>query len=74
VPTDICQEFGTRLRKLRKKHGWSQITMAETLGIDRSYLAELETGKIEPCLRNLQLIADGFGISIDALLRGIGKK
>src|SRR6516164_7003007 len=51
--------------------GWSQIYMAEKLGIDRSYLSELESGKIEPCLRNLELIADGFGIAVDVLLRGI---
>ncbi len=45
--------------------------MAEKLGIDRSYLSELESGKVEPCLRNLELIADGFGITIDALLKGM---
>jgi len=34
----------------------------ERLGIDRSYLAEVETGKIEICLRNLALIAQAFGL------------
>ena len=48
--------------------------MAEKLGIDRSYLSELENGKIEPCLRNLELIADGFGITVDVLLRGIERE
>jgi transcriptional regulator with XRE-family HTH domain len=48
--------------------------MAEKLGIDRSYLSELEGGKIEPCLRNLELIADGFGIAVDVLLRGIERE
>jgi transcriptional regulator with XRE-family HTH domain len=47
--------------------------MAEKLGIDRSYLSELESGKIEPCLRNLELIADGFGVTVDVLLRGIAR-
>ena len=47
--------------------------MAGRLGIDRSYLSELETGKIEPCLRNLVLIADGFGIPVNVLLRGIAR-
>ena len=47
--------------------------MAEKLGIHRSYLSELETGKIEPCLRNLELIADGFGITVEVLLKGVGK-
>jgi len=36
--------------------------MSERLGIDRSYLAEVETGKIEVCLRSLALIAQAFGL------------
>jgi transcriptional regulator with XRE-family HTH domain len=43
--------------------------MSERLGIDRSYLAEVETGKIEVCVRNLALIADGFGIKPWQLLK-----
>jgi len=74
VSTDICERFGIHLRKLRTDRGWSQIYMAEKLGIDRSYLSELEGGKIEPCLRNLELIADGFGIAVDVLLRGIERE
>lgn len=34
--------------------------MSERLGIDRSYFAEVETEKIELCVRNLGLIAEGF--------------
>ena len=73
MSNDICERFGIRLKKLRTERGWSQIHMAEKLGIDRSYLSELESGKIEPCLRNLELIADGFGITVDVLLRGIAR-
>ena len=36
--------------------------MSERLGIDRSYLAEIESGKIEVCLRNLALIAQGVDL------------
>jgi hypothetical protein len=32
-----------------------------------------ETGKIEPCLRNLELIGDGFGITVDVLLKGVAR-
>jgi hypothetical protein len=34
--------------------------MSERLGIECSYLAEVETGKIGMCLRNLALIAEAF--------------
>jgi len=43
--------------------------MAERLGIDRSYLAEVETGKIEVCLRNLALIAEAFDLKAWQLLK-----
>jgi transcriptional regulator with XRE-family HTH domain len=45
--------------------------MADVLGIDRSYLSEIETGKKDPSLRVLKTIADGFSISLSQLLRGL---
>ncbi len=45
--------------------------MAEMLGIDRSYLSEIETGKKDPSLRVLKTIADGFEIGLSQLVRGL---
>ena len=67
--TDICVRLGRRIRSLRLKQGWTQFEMSERLGIDRSYLAEVETGKIELCVRNLALIAEGFGLKPWQLLK-----
>jgi transcriptional regulator with XRE-family HTH domain len=66
---DICVQLGRRIRTLRQKHGWTQFEMSERLGIDRSYLAEVETGKIEVCLRNLALIAQAFDLKAWQLLK-----
>jgi transcriptional regulator with XRE-family HTH domain len=44
--------------------------MAELLGIDRSYLSEIETGKKDPSLRVLKALADGFKLSLSQLLKG----
>jgi transcriptional regulator with XRE-family HTH domain len=41
------------------------------LGIDRSYLSEIEAGKKDPGLRLLKTIADGFKLTLSALLRGL---
>ena len=41
--------------------------MAEKLGLDRSYLADLERGKRNVSLLNLELISKGFGLSISQL-------
>jgi transcriptional regulator with XRE-family HTH domain len=45
--------------------------MAERLGIDRSYLSEIETGKKDPSLTILQTIAAGFQLSLSQLLKGL---
>jgi transcriptional regulator with XRE-family HTH domain len=42
--------------------------MAEHMGLDRSYLSDLERGKKEICIRNLELIAVAFGITLSKLL------
>jgi transcriptional regulator with XRE-family HTH domain len=69
VSTDIRVVLGNRVRSLRLKHGWTQVDLAEMLGIDRSYLSEIETGKKDPSLRVLKTIADGFQLSLSQLLR-----
>lgn len=45
MSTDIREGSGERLRRLRKKRGWTQAKMSQVLGLDRSYLAEIEGGK-----------------------------
>lgn len=64
---DIRINFGERLRHLRKRRGWTQAEMADILGLDRSYLADVERGKRNICLLNLKVIADGLKISISQL-------
>jgi transcriptional regulator with XRE-family HTH domain len=47
LSSDICKRVGSRIRELRNARGWTQFEMSERIGLDRSYLAEVETGKIE---------------------------
>jgi transcriptional regulator with XRE-family HTH domain len=42
--------------------------MAEHVGIDRSFISDLENGKKEICLRNLEVIAEAFHLSISQLM------
>jgi transcriptional regulator with XRE-family HTH domain len=41
--------------------------MAERVGIDRSFLADVERGKRNISILNLELIAHGFKISLSQL-------
>jgi transcriptional regulator with XRE-family HTH domain len=70
VSTDIRVRLGNRVRALRRERQWTQVELAEMLGIDRSYLSEIETGKKDPSLRVLKTIAEGFGLSLSQLLLG----
>ncbi|MGC2161075.1 MAG: helix-turn-helix transcriptional regulator [Silvibacterium sp.] len=65
---NITVRFGQRLRKLRREKGWTQVQMADALGIDRSYISDMEKGKKNVCLPTLEVMALGFDISISKML------
>ncbi len=71
MASDIRARFGARVRKLRRQKGWSQVELAERFGIDRSYIADIERGKRNVCLFNIELIAKGFGLSLSQLFSRI---
>jgi transcriptional regulator with XRE-family HTH domain len=68
VSTDICVRLGKRLRTLRKQRRWTQVYMAEHVGIDRSFISDLENGKKEVCIRNLEVLAATFEMTLSQLL------
>ncbi len=71
MSNDVCQDFGKRLRQLRTKQGWSQEELAYRVGMDVSYLSEIENGKKEPCLRKIKELAQGLGITVSRLMQGL---
>jgi transcriptional regulator with XRE-family HTH domain len=66
--------FGKRLRQLRKARGLSQIEMAHQFGIDRGHISEMESGKKNVCLPMLEVLAQGFRVTISELMKGVWKK
>ena len=74
VSTFIASRFGERLRELRKLRGWTQVRLAEELGIDRSYISDMENGKKNVCLPTMEVIAQGFEISLAQLVRGLDRE
>lgn len=67
----LWRRFGKRIRTLRLKRKWSQEEFAFRVGMDVSYLSELENGKKEPCLTRIQRMAKGFGMTISELMKGV---
>ena len=50
---------------------WTQVEAADSLGLDRSYLSEIENGKKDPSLRVLKTLAVGFHVTLSDLLRDL---
>jgi len=67
MPDYLLVRLGDRIRKLRKARGWTQAEMAERVGIDRSFLADVERGKRNISILNVELIAKGFKVSLSRL-------
>lgn len=71
MATDICEQFGDNLRRIRRKCGFTQEELAHRVGMDVSYLSQLENGRKEPCLRKMKEISQALEIPLRQLLRGI---
>jgi transcriptional regulator with XRE-family HTH domain len=68
MPGDLLVRLGDRIQKLRKRRGWTQVVMAEKIGLDRSFIADVERGKRNISILNLELIAKGLELSLPRLL------
>ena len=64
----LLKKIGTNIRILRKKLNLSQIDLAVAVGIDRSYLSEIENGKRNVSIMLLQNIATILAVKIEDLL------
>jgi ribosome-binding protein aMBF1 (putative translation factor) len=71
LPRDIASRFGRRIRELRQARGMTQVEVAVTFGIDRTFISDVERGRKAVCLPTLEVFALGFGVSLSDLLRGI---
>jgi transcriptional regulator with XRE-family HTH domain len=71
MPTDIVERFAERLRTVRKDKNITQVTLSEKAGIETTYLSDLENAKKEPCLRVLEMLATGLGVTMSDLFRNI---
>jgi len=73
MATDICIRFGSRIRSLQRKRGWTQVYFATRTGLGSVYISQLEHGKKEPGLRTIEILATSFDMTPDQLLSSIDK-
>lgn len=68
---DVKIRFALRLKQLRNEKNISQVTLAEKIGIQSTYLSDLENAKKEACLKVLDMLATGLGVSLSVLFDGV---
>lgn len=66
----IDPDFGPTLRDLREKKGFSQVSLAELVGIAANTVARIERGEAEPTWGLARRLADALGVSLDAFRDG----
>lgn len=54
-----------RLRMLRAEKGWSQVELAEALGVSRQTVNALENGRYDPSLPLAFRLGRVFGLTIE---------
>ena len=63
--------MGQRIRAMRSAKGWTQTYLSVHAGVGRNYISDLELGKKEIGLRNLQLLALSLDVKTADLLKGL---
>jgi len=60
--------FGTKIRKIRKQRKLTLEQLSKRCGIDRTYISKIESGKIRnPYIPTLEKIADGLSVDVEIL-------
>ncbi len=67
----ITKKFGERIKYFRNSLGMSQEKFALSIDMDRTYYASVESGKRNISIKNIAKIADGLGISLEELFKGL---
>ena len=68
---NLMQEIGARSKMLRETSNLSQRRFAMMIGMNRTYLSGVENGLRNISITNLQKIANGLGVSLEDLFRGL---
>ena len=60
--------FAEKMKQARINTGFTQREVARDTGIPQSTIAYIETGKREPDIEKLGILADFYGVSLDWLI------
>lgn len=68
---EVLPILGSQIRSKREALGLSQESFADSCGFDRTYISLVERGQRNISFTNLMKIAEGLGLSVSELTKGI---
>jgi transcriptional regulator with XRE-family HTH domain len=74
VKSTLSLRLGRCVRSLRLEAGLSQVEFAERCGFYQTYLSRIETGKANPTLNAIEVMANGLGLTVFELFDLLRKK
>lgn len=69
---ELRDVLAKHVRKLRHQQGMTLADLSKRTGLREQYLNRVEKGEHQITLRNLQVLADGLGVSPESLLTQSG--
>ena len=61
---DTNAQIGQLLKDLREDRGWSLRELGLTVGMNKTYLGDVELGKRNPTINSLEKIVAGYGMTV----------
>ncbi|MDR0225510.1 MAG: helix-turn-helix transcriptional regulator [Burkholderiaceae bacterium] len=68
MSTPLVSSFGIAVRQAREAQGWSQERLAEYSDLNRSYVGEIERGRVIASLVTVEKLAVSLGVPPSALV------
>lgn len=69
--TIMRERFGKRLQQVRREKGFTQETLADAIGIHRTYIGIIERGEQSVSLDNVYRIAKAMNIKLSELFENL---
>lgn len=69
MKSEILQKYGNVIRNIRHDKNISQETLADLSGLHRTYMSDVELGKRNLSLENIDRIANALDIPLSEIFR-----
>ena len=62
--SELNAQIGQLLKDLREERGWSLREFGLIVGMNKTYLGDIELGKRNPSINSLEKIVAGYGLTV----------